>query len=1052
MNNKALHLTFAILSFGLAFVVYTMTVQQTVPFWDCGEFSAASIWQQVPHPPGAPLFLMIGKVFHTLIPFGDDGWRVNMVSVVSSAFTVLLLYFITVMTIRNFRKDTETDFASGLATYGAGFIAAAAFTFSDTFWFNAVESEVYAASSLFVAIIVYLMMRWNEEADKAGHEKYILLIAYLIGLSIGVHLLSILTLFSIVLLVYFRKYTMKLSTFLIMGGVSLAVFFVIYKVIIQWIPAFLAGHTAGRNAAMEYAINDSFGLQVLAIAMILGVIALLWYGFKTKNEILKLATMSFVLILIGYTTYTQILLRSNANPPMNENEPKNFSRLSSYLGREQYGNAPTWPRRYQTEDYFIQQYTKKDRNGNFVYGEWNPPGRKEVQRQDGTSISDNDWSNVNTAGELTYFWKYQIQHMYFRYLYWNFVGRESDAQDANEVWFTYDKASFDDLNYKSSAKQYFPIRFFALPLLFGIIGLFFHFNRDKKMAWVYLIMFLLMGVLAAIQQNQQEPQPRERDYFYAGSFMVYSLWIGLGAFAAIEWLARQRMNTMISAGIITVSFILVPLNMAIGGWKIHSRAGNYLAFDYSYNILQSTEEDAILFTNGDNDTFPLWYLQDVAGVRRDVRIVNLSLGNTVWYVDQLKNREPWGAKRLPLSFADDSLQGLDEIDPGALSYDFGEPMLINIPVRREILSKFTNDPNLINAGKMSFTWTGKPYREMEGKMYHIFRVQDKVVKDILVQTKFERPVYFSTTVGGDAFAGLEPFFRLEGMAYRICPVAQGGQIGESMNTDVTEKCLMNVDNSDNFSKTPRYGFKFRGLADKNVYFNEVERRLMISYRQLYFSLANTYLNDGNKQKAIAVLDQLNNMISTELFPMTFDNEHKLAKLYAQAGEMAKAKQYAQIGITSCMELIDNPNLKPEYIQYEITNRYFGPYRAASELYEILGDANGAKGILERLKKMTKSMRDELYSQGYSERDIQRMDYAVADIQFSIEMLPINPLISSGKLQNAYDELLKMKVRFANPKTMEEKIIQSMLESQIMDLGRKLGLNQPVQELSLNATN
>jgi len=1039
MKNNPLHLVFAILSFGLAFVVYTLTVQPSLPFWDCGEFSSAAIWQQVPHPPGAPLFLLIGKMFHILIPFGDEGWRINMVSVVSSAITILLLYLITVMVIRNFRKDERENLGTSLAVYGSSFIAAAAFTFSDTFWFNAVESEVYAFSSLIVAIVVYLMMKWNEEADSPGHEKYLLLIAYLIGLSTGAHLLSILTIFSIVMVVYFRKYEFRITSFLIMGVIAVFIFFLVYPVIVQWIPAFLAGHTAGRNEAMEYSINDSLFLQLIAICAILGAIYGFVVGVMKKNDILKLATLSFLLVLMGYTTYTQILLRSNANPPMNENEPKNFTRLSSYIGREQYGNAPTWPRRYQTEDYFIQNYEKKDKAGNFIYGKWNPPGRREVRRSDGTSVTAHNWNRVNTAGELAFFWKYQIQHMYFRYLYWNFVGRMSDVQDAGSAWFSYDKSEADALNYKSGYADLFPIRFFALPLLFGLIGLFFHFKRDPRMALVYLIMFLLMGVLAAIQQNQQEPQPRERDYFYAGSFMVFALWIGLGAFSLIEWLARQKMKTTISAAVIAASFLLVPLNMAIGGWKLHSRAGNYLPFDYSYNILQSTEQNAIIFTNGDNDTFPLWYIQDVAGVRRDVRVVNLSLGNTLWYVDQLKNRQPWGSEKIPLSFADDSLQGLDETDPRALSYDFGEPMEIAIPVRREILEQYTNDPQILADGHMRFTFTGKPFRKVEDKMFHIFRVQDKLILDILRETKFERPVYFSNTVGSDAFTGLEGHFRVEGMAYRICPVRQGGRSGESIEMNITEQCLMNIDNSDNFSKEPKYGFKFRNLNNSSVYYDEVHRRLMHTYRQLYFLLADNYLANGDKDKAIKALDMMNEMISYTQFPMPVEFQHRTAKLYYDAGDIDKAKKFADIAIKSCLELIENDNLKPEYTYYEIVGKMYGPFRYASELYEMIGDLDGAALVLERLYKLSDEMRGQMFSQGFSQNEIQRIDQNLADIRVSVDLLKINDIYKKGNKREAYEEAKKIRDGYQTEQTNLGFLKTMIIMRRISEIEQELGI-------------
>ena len=307
---------FGFLAFLVAMVTYTMTVQPTVPFWDCGEFSAASVWQQVPHPPGAPLFLMFGKLFHVLIPFGDIGWRINMLSVVTSALSILLLYLITTKVILNFRKESEMSTGDYLAVYGSALVGALAFAFSDTFWFNAVESEVYAASQFFVSLVVYLMMRWNEMAEEQGSERYLLLIAYLMGLSTGVHLLAILTIFSIVMLVYFRKYTFSVKSFIWMGIIAVVTFFVIYPGIVKWIPALMAGHFPFKNEVGQYTTEGAW-VPFIAIFGILAAIYGFYYGQKKNNPVLKLSTLAFLLMVFGYTTYTQILLRSHANPPMN---------------------------------------------------------------------------------------------------------------------------------------------------------------------------------------------------------------------------------------------------------------------------------------------------------------------------------------------------------------------------------------------------------------------------------------------------------------------------------------------------------------------------------------------------------------------------------------------------------------------------------------------------------------------------------------------------------------------------------------------------------------
>lgn len=1039
-SQKLWHRIFAVLSFLTAFITYSLTVQPSVPFWDCGEFSAASVWQQVPHPPGAPLFLMIGKLFHVLLPFGDPGWRINMAAVTSAAFTVLLTYLISVKLINNLREEKNGSLGDKIAVYGSSFIAAAALTFSDTMWFNSVESEVYATSLLFVAVIVWLMMKWHEKADEEGHEKYLMLIAYLMGLSTGVHLLSLLTVFSIALLVYFRKYEFNLKSFLIMGAIAVVVFFLIYPIIVKWIPAFLAGHSPSRNAAREYSINDSFFLQFIAILSIIAAMYGLWRGVKRGNSTLALVTSSFLLIILGYTTYTQILLRSNANPPMNENEPKNFTKLSSYLGREQYGDAPFWPRRYQTEDYFIARYEKKDDKGEYLYGRWIAPTRKEVQRNDGSTITVPDFAKINAGAEIAYLLKYQINHMYIRYFLWNFVGRSSDAQDAGVAFISTKEA--ESLNYNSGYSGMFPIRFFALPLIFGLIGLFFHFKRNPKMATVYLIMFLLLGVLAAIQQNQQDPQPRERDYFYAGSFLVFCLWIGMGAYSLIVSIAKKNVSTAIAAGVVAGSFLLVPLNMAVGGWKMHSRAGDYIPFDYSYNILQSLEPNAIVFTNGDNDTFPLWFLQDVMGVRRDVRIVNLSLGNTLWYVDQLKNREPWGAKRIPLSFDDDSLRRDDETDPRALSYDFGEPREIAIPVRREILAKYTNDPKILADGKFRFTWTGQPYQEVEGKMIHLFRVQDKVILDILQQTRFERPVYFSNTVGGDAFAGLEPFFRYEGMAMRICPVPQSVGGVERVDLNVMEKCLMNVDNSNNFSTTPKYGFKFRNLNNMDVYYDEVHRRLMQSYRQLFtVYAANLMTNKANSSKAVAALDKMNELISPTQFPMHQETIFRIAQIYREAGAQAKAKIYADLGLKTINRILNSPDLRNEAIMMETVGRvYYGAHRIQAEFYKMKGDWAGARRALDELYAVTKGARDQYASQYPA--DARRLEQSMVDILVAMDEVKIDEIAAKQGDRAAMAEATKVLERYWNSTDQLDNLKAQYFARKISEISRRSGLPMP----------
>ena len=1006
MNYKLINRLFALASFIFAMAVYMMTVQPSVPFWDCSEFSSASIWQQVPHPPGAPLFLLLGKMFHLLIPFGDPGWRLNMLAVVSSALTVFLLYLITVKVIENFNGKPK-DLGSCLATCISGFIAAGALTFSDTFWFNAVESEVYATSALFVALITYLMMLWNEKADDPRSEKYLLLIFYLIGLSSGVHLLAILTVFSVFTIVFFRKYDRKTTKnyylkFIAMGILAITTFFIIYPFVIKNIPAFLSGHTPGRNNFGEYSIVDSFGLKLFAVSIILVAIAGFVYSILKKKKILSFITTAFLLIILGYTTYTQILIRSNSNTPMNENEPKDFTSLASYLGREQYGNAPTMSRRYQQESRFTRNYLKRDEKGDYVYGPWTPA---EFNYETG----EYDWDSGNRAGDLKYMWDFQMIHMYFRYFGWNYIGRVSDVQDAGVAWFEMPPDHYA-WNYNSGYIDEFPIQFYAIPLILGLIGLIFHFYRDPKRALAFLFLFLLTGILSALSQNQQDPQPRERDYFYAASFVIWCLWIGVGIFSIMSmFVNKERKISVLSAVIVgLIAIIAVPVNMGASGWKIHSRAGNYLPFDYSYNILQSCDKDAIVFTNGDNDTFPVWYLQDVMGVRRDIRIVNLSLGNTPWYIDQLKNRSPWGAKKIPLSFPDSRLQCDEYSDEAITPYEARTDTLLTIPVRKEILAQYTDDQTIIDRGVMQFRWQGKERQNGVQRYY----VNHQLVRDIIEQVKFERTVYFSTTVGPDVFCGLQNNLRLEGMMWRVCPIQYKR---DEINVDIMHKCLMETDNTNDYHTEPHFGFKFRNLNNMDVYYDEVHRRLMSSYRHLYYVYA-SYMKDAKKDKeaAVAILDKMNENISPTQFPIDYDMIYRLVKIYDDCGADSQRDYLADLGIDRCEFFFEHPEVARREIQKEIAGEGAGPYRVAIMLHQYKNDYRGAAEVLNRLQPLIEQYYHSLgkyVQKGTKEyqRKEQSIRYNLITMDMELEIMPLQQTFVDKGVDaavKAADDLLK----------------------------------------------
>lgn len=938
-ENKTLHTAFGVLALVLSLVVYMMTVQPTVPFWDCGEFTAAAVQQQVPHPPGAPMFLMLGKVFH-LLPFGDEGWRVNLMSVVASAVSIWLLYLTIVRVIRNFYRESLSTIDNALAVYGSAFIGAMTFAVSDTFWFNAVESEVYAASQLFVSLVVWVMMVWNERADEPGSERYLLLIMYLIGLSTGVHLLAVLTMFSLGALIYLRRYNLSTKGTLAAMGITVIGFYITYYLIILKYPALLAGNIWQNSDTREFALEDNFLVKAFAIGLLGAAAYAIVWARKNNKQVLGLAAASFLLMIIGYSSYTHILIRTNSNPPMNENKPETLEKLVAYLGREQYGRAPNWPRRYQTEARFVNNYNK--------YGPWTPPPSKQVTKKNGELIGVPDYSaaKTNTAAELAYMFDYQINTMYVRYFLWNFAGRTSDVQYAKST-INGSQEETEAMNFATGYGEHWPVNFFAIPLLIGLFGMFFHFQRDWKMASVYMIAFLFMGVLAALQQNQQDPQPRERDYFYTGSYMVFALWVGVGAFGCIEML-RQYVTRHVLGTVGTLAALLggAPIQMAAKGWFVHSRAGNYLAFDYAYNILQSAEKDAIIFTNGDNDTFPVWYLQDVAGVRRDVRLVNLSLGQTQWYIEQLKNREPWGARSIPLSFSDKSLT-VDEDSREALTYTLGPAEEISIPVDRAIMAQFTNDTALLNNPVMKWTYTGMPYGNAEqgGRPMFVKLVQHKLVVDILRQTKFTRPVYYSSSVGNpdfEEFVGLGSFLRMEGLCFRVCPAPQKSAIGMSVNIPVTDKSLLQSLNDDTYHKEPHYGLKFRNLNNPNVYYDDVHRGYIDNYRNIFYRYAMFCIYDQkDTAKAVKILNEMNRVISPTQFPIDPALEARFMEVLDLGGDVKGTREAAQRIYDRCNAYMQKPHL------LAFANRYGGNFQPevyAAQAAGLLGRWNDARRL------------------------------------------------------------------------------------------------------------
>lgn len=899
MNNKQIHYAFAGASFLIAFIVYLMTMQPTVPFWDCGEFAAAAWAMQVPHPPGAPLWTLVGRFAMMLPTFDDPVARYNLFSVLSSAGTIMILYLTVVRLAKLWRGEPKST-ADILTTYGGAFIGALAFTFTDSFWFNALESEVYAFGSLFIALVPWIMLVWYDHAEEEHNEKYMLLAAYVIGLSMGVHQLALLTIFPSFMLIYYRRRNVvTVSSWLVMAAAAVVAFLVAYKVVLSKLVEWWAT------------------MPIVSVAVIAGCIAGIWYSHKQKKAILNLSLWGAMLLFLGYTTYTMIIVRANQDPPMNQNAPKTFAQMTKYINRDQYGSRDFMPRRYPDE----------------------------LGRQTGPT-----WNTEKYPSDGAFFWKYQTDHMYNRYLYWNFIGRAGEEQDSGTDWS----------------------KTWGIPFLLGAFGLYWHFKRDKKRALAFLGMFILLGWMTACYQNQQDPQPRERDYFYVGAFYVYALWVGIGAIGLME-LARAKKkkegeeneadlvptgegNTGMLAGVFALALLAVPINMCVGlagmatgksfeessKWAMYSREANYIPYDYAYNILQTCEKDAILFTFGDNDTFPLWCLQDVYGIRRDIRIVQLSLSNIGWYINQLKNNEPWGAKKVLLpGFSTESLL-VAETDPLAprIKQEVAQPVGMNLPA--ETVRSITGD-NTRGDAVLSWKFTGTYNQDGQ----YLFTVADQLSLDIIKANINTRPIYYSVTVPDNYRIGLDRNIIYEGMAMRVTPDVQPEdktQYGGGVNAARMGEFLMTTVTTP--SSDAKRGMMLRTYNDPNARFSYLDKQYAINYFLGYMRYASSMLEKNMPAEASKALETLDKRLPPEIVRSEYYPADVIADLYERIGNPKMTQKYAGIalGLIGDDKQESDPNRELQR-KFRLGNLYVlsGKYDEGAKIFEELKKATNENG-------------------------------------------------------------------------------------------------------------
>lgn len=991
--------------FAIASAVYLMTIEPTASFWDCGEFIASAYKLEVGHPPGAPFFMLTANLFTQLAsdPSGVAK-MVNSMSALFSGLTILFLFWtITHLARKVIVVGNEVPSAGQMLTImGSGLVGALAFTFSDTFWFSAVEGEVYAYSSLFTAVVFWLILKWEEVADQPHADRWIVLIAYLMGLSIGVHLLNLLCIPAIVLVYYYKKCahpTMKgtivalLVSFVIIvlmmygvvqGLVEVCGYFELFFVNVLRMPynsgvfAYVLVVASVLIWSIWETMRDEIHPTRMKVAFILSVVligvpfigsgyviavlltaALTWYLFRSKSlniKMLNTVLVCLLVVVVGYSSYALTLIRATADTPMNQNAPSDIFTLRTYLAREQYGQTPLLYG--QT---YVSEVQRKNEGGNCVpvtkQGEptWSRVIKKDPNEKDRYYISRynqeyqyvdelnmlfprmyssdprhidayKEWAQVkgepvryNYCGEmktamkptfaenLRFFFSYQVNFMYWRYFMWNFSGRQNDIQGNGEVlngnWITgipfidtvlvgpQDNMPNDIANNKGHNVYY------MLPLLLGILGLFFQaYSGDKGIQsfWVTFFLFFMTGLAVVLYLNQTPYQPRERDYAYAGSFYAFCIWIGFGVAALSKELERfGKLNPVIAGSVATLLCLFVPIQMAGQNWDDHDRSGRYVCRDFGSNYLQSCEPNAVLFTNGDNDTFPLWYAQEVEGIRTDVRVCNTSYLQTDWYIDQMK-KQAYESAPLPITWTREQyVQGTRDVayiipltkdsvdlDTALKFVRSDDPKFKKIPgISQELdyipADKLYYQVDSVAGAKVLGGHTAgmvdKMVIDLSGK--NALGKQELTILDMLQTNGFERPMYYAMTVSPDQFINLSGYFEQTGLAYQIVPKKAGMQPN-------TEKMYDNVMNK----------FKWGGVDKPGIYIDENTMRMCKSYRQFVFNkLAESLVKEGKNDNALKVLDKCMQVLPPENVPLDYTGL-STGELYYVLGQKEKAEQ------------------------------------------------------------------------------------------------------------------------------------------------------------------
>tara|TARA_Y100000766_G_scaffold89639_1_gene76095 strand:+ start:5876 stop:8833 length:2958 start_codon:yes stop_codon:yes gene_type:complete len=871
------------LSFLIALIVYSITVEDTASFWDAGEFIAVSNKLEVPHPPGAPFYLLLGRFF-SLFAFNNPelvALSINFLSVIASAFTILFLFWtITHLSSKIIKPDNDTNIFLILIS---GFTGAISFTFTDSFWFSAVEAEVYAMSSFFTAFVFWAILRWEATDDPIKQHKWIILIAYMMGLSIGVHLLNLVAIPALALIIYFKKYK-NITLFGV--SISLAMSLLIVGIIVEGIIPGLPSMASFVERFFVNTLGLPFGSGI--IFFIILFLSLLVYLLKFSQErekvTLNISLLSLTFILIGYSSYSLVLIRSNYNPPIDENNPENILNFISYLKREQYGYRPLFKGQYFDAEIIKQEetgvsykkgkdkYEIKEKKFSYVYDDKrttifprmysSSPNHIERYREI-TNLNKNQ--KPTFSDNLEFFFKYQIGHMYLRYFLWNFSGRESDIQNAKWLGLL---NKFDKVPYQIEVNKA-RNNYLMIPLLLGIIGLLFQFYRDRKNFYVVMLLFILTGIALVVYLNSPPIEPRERDYIYAGSYYAFSIWIGFGSLFLYSILKKIFKKDKISLAICFLLSIQSPIILANQNWDDHDRSNRYLTVDSAKNLLASCAPNSILFTGGDNDTFPLWYVQEVENFRTDVRVIVLSYFNTDWYIEQMMSKKN-KSEKIDFSVSLDSYiqGGLNDYlpyrnDSRIQNRPISLKGYINLVKRNSKAIQVPTSVSNYNSIPSKSFWLASIDKEgLLGKFNSYYQdtllinlknnkngleKKDLAFLDLLQANNWERPIYFNNTSLNGIGLELKRNVIQEGFAYRLLPILSPNS-GSLIDSEKMYKNLM-------------YNSFWRGLDDERAYFSEDHRGFIMNYRSTFNTLIKELINKKEYDKALEVINK-----SLEIIP------------------------------------------------------------------------------------------------------------------------------------------------------------------------------------------